>query len=205
MLYRSSVTLEETDFGTQLETLNKRIKQVQRLLLSHRAYAVKKRRAEHSAHCTTVCTQLQDKDQWSTCVRECSEVPPTMASIEQMADKFPVDVQRLRTDAQLAGLFKRFQLRPDQIEATPQEAELISHILAMPIATVGLSEEAWHHALGVLKREEFEPQLHDLILRWGRRKDDYDEASKEELARKLARHDTHGVLSTAVEKLEAAK
>jgi hypothetical protein len=118
--------------------------------------------------------------------------------IESVDQYFPVDTQRLRTDHDLYRTFERHQKSPQSIQATSEEADQIADIYAMPIATVTLSEQSWDKAMEVMKNNKFKEQRKALIQNWKNRKDDYNHEAKEELVRKIQRHDSHNILLEAM-------
>jgi len=204
-LLEPTKTFEMADLHDTFAKLDKKIEELRKRLDRHRSYGTKNNKETHehySAKCSWVCKQEKDGKTRSRCLQQCSQPVITFESIESMEREFPVDVKRLRSDLTLRQTFERHQRAPLTIKHSKTEASDISDIYAMPISTIALPELSWDQAMDVMKNEEYKPHLKKLVQNWSDRSRDYSEPAKEELIRKIQRHDSHEIIQQAINEKE---
>lgn len=146
-----------------------------------------------SQKCQMICREV--KDGKLECLQQCMQ---PVVPLEELRGEFPIDMQRLDRDMELRQNFERHQHSPNQIKPTMDEASVIADIYAMPISTAALPEESWRASMDVITLPEFEAQKIALVNNWKIRQGSYSDQAKDELARKVQRHDSgENLLTTA--------
>ncbi len=179
--------------------LDEEIIALSRKVDAHRQYYFEKTNDSRSSKCHTVCQQLTG-DRKLKCLKQCTRPVVPLESMEELALEFPIDAKRLQEDSQLRQNFERHQRAPETIEESDAEASLIADMYAMPIATAAIPEESWARSMDLIKMDRFEPQRDTLVRNWKYRADSYSNEAKEELSRKINRHDSEQVILKASRK-----
>ena len=173
--------------------LDSKINQLGQVLESHRKWPVTEEKESHK--CSWVCQKEKDK---MRCLRQCAQSQRKVENIDDFESEFPIDVQRLRTDHDLRRTFERHQRAPETIQSNLAEALDVSDIYAMPISTAALPEISWSQAMQVMTRKENRGHLKKLVQNWSDRANDYPDHAKDELIRKIQRHDSNDTLIRAI-------
>jgi len=202
--------MQQAELHNIFKELDQKIVTLSRNIETHRKYGYtpegKETNVEVSSRCHWICKPQQHPEIRMRCLEQCKNPVVHFERIDAVDKYFPVDVQRLRTDVSLRNTFERHQRSPQTIQPSTSEANDIADIYAMPIATVSLPEEAWDRAMDVMKNDKFQEQRHHLIINWHNRSRDYPNEAKEELSRKIHRHDSNNILLDAIsEKLSDAQ
>lgn len=151
--------------------------------------------------CQMICKDLQGDSQLR-CLRQCVRPVVKAADLEDLRLEFTIDMQRLDRDLPLRQNFERHQRAPATIEPTEAEASLIADLYAMPLATAALPDEAWSRAMNVVKADRYVAQREALVQNWRLRSDSYSPDAKEELARKINRHDSDNILMDTAQQFQ---
>lgn len=158
-----------------------------------------------SSKCQMICKDLKG-DKKLRCLRQCTRPVVPFEQIESMAEEFPIDVKRLQDDVDLRQNFERHQRAPETIgdaeNETDAEASLIADMYAMPISTAALPDEAWARSMDLVKMDKFAPQRETLVRNWKYRAQSYSEAAKDELTRKINRHDTDDIILKTASRIQ---
>lgn len=193
------VSVEDANLAVIFSDLDEKIKLLRKKVESHRNYGqTDKKPHKTSQKCHWVCDNQKSHAAKVRCLQQCTHPIVHVEQIENMSKDFPTDVQRLRNDPELRQTFERYQRAPQSIKHTLHEALDISDIYAMPIATIALPEFSWSQAMDVAKNPEFEPQLKLLVKNWNDRSQDYPSEAREELLRKIERHDSNNVIANTI-------
>ena len=198
--------MDEANLTNVFSELDTRIDSLRKKIEKHRKYTLPVSSRSHkkptkiSQKCYWVCENEKSHDAKMRCLEHCTKPIVHVESFETLSNDFPVDVQRIRHDTELRKTFERHQRAPQTIKHTLQEALDISDIYAMPIATIALPEMSWSQAMDVMKNPEYDSQLDILTKNWRDRSADYSPEAKDELLRKIERHDTNDVLTSAISK-----
>jgi hypothetical protein len=177
--------------------LDTRIMHLSRKIEGHRKYGQSEEKVSTSSRCSLICKKLKGSNKLR-CIDQCSQPVLSFEKVEDMANDFPIDVQRLRTDLPLREVFTRHQRAPETIRNTDPEASWIVDIYSMPISTLSQPEEAWDRAMDVMKRPERSDALDALVQNWMDRARNYTPESQDELARKIRRHDSGHIIADAI-------
>lgn len=192
-----SASLQDAELYSIFDDLNNRINSLAKKVEANRQYDT----PEHGPHarCTLVCKKL-DGPARLDCMRQCSDpVVPYEDLQDFMQDgNFAADLSRLNSDVQLKRTFERHQRAPDTIGRDPHDKVIIPDMYAMPIATVALPDPAWENAMILMTDPANRGELHELVRNWRARRDDYPQEAKDELMRKLTRHDKSDAIYNAL-------
>jgi hypothetical protein len=194
--------MKQAELHNIFKDLDQKIITLSRNIETHRKYGHtkdgKETIVETSSRCQWICKPQQHPQIRLQCLEQCTNPIVHFEKIDAVDKHFPIDAQRLRTDLALRNTFERHQRAPQTIKPTLAEAIDISDIYAMPIATVALPEEAWDRAMEVMKNDKFKEQRMVLVTNWHDRSRDYNNEAKEELSRKIHRHDSENILWEAI-------
>lgn len=206
------MSMEEANLTNVFSELDDRIEMLRKKVEKHRKYSMpvtverhgssrsEKKATKTSQKCHWVCENEKSHDAKVRCLEHCSKPIVNVESFENLERDFPIDVKRIRHDTELRQTFERHQRAPQTIKHNMHEALDISDMYAMPIATIALPEMSWSQAMDVMKNPEYEAQLELLSKNWHDRASDYSPEAKEELLRKIERHDTNDILANAISK-----
>jgi hypothetical protein len=168
---------------------------------------------DDKSHQCSTCEMLSDVEQKKECLKLC-RIPVVswdkMKSLSKENNKYEPDIKRLQMDTSLKEAFFAYQKNPERImkdykEDKEKTVGLIVELMGLPIAPITLPDEAWAHFIYILSYRNsrnkiiHKKQIKEFIDTLSRRKNDYTEESKEELAKKLHRHDHHQVLLNALQ------
>lgn len=176
--------------------LDKRIDHLSRKIEKHRTFG--KDNPDHeSSKCVLLCQKMKGTTK-RRCMDNCSMPSMPFEAIEDLANDFPIDVERLRTDHTLREEFERHQKTPDTIRNTSKDAELIPDLYTMPIAVLALPETSWDRAMTVMKSENRTAERENMVQNWLDRSSSYPPEAQDELSRKINRHDTDNILADTI-------
>lgn len=183
--------------------LDDKINRLAQRIEAHRTYRSPNEdsKSHDSRKCQMICKDLQG-DAKLRCLKQCVRPIVKAEDLSALRPEFPIDLQRLDQDLVLRQHFERHQRAPDTIAATDAEASLIADLYAMPLATAALPEESWSRAMDVMQRDSFAAQRDSLVQNWKHRAESYSEDAREELARKINRHDPDHILMQAARKVQ---
>lgn len=192
-----SASLQDAELYSIFDDLTNRINALAITVEANRRYDTPDHRPH--ARCTLVCKNLEGPARLD-CVRQCADpVIPYEDLQDFMQDgNFAADLTRLNTDVQLKRTFERHQRASDTIGRYADDKVIIPDMYAMPIATVALPDSAWEKAMILMTDPGNKGELHELIHNWRARRDDYPQEAKDELIRKLSRHDKSNVIYHAL-------
>jgi hypothetical protein len=196
--------MRQAELHQVFQNLDQKILHFSKTLEKHRKYGFDREGGETNvpSKCHWICKAQQHPQVRLQCIEQCTNPIVHFEKIQDVEKDFPIDVQRLRTDLNLRHTFERHQRAPQTIQHTQAEAIDIADIYAMPIATVSLPEEAWDRAMTVMKDDQFTDQRHALVRNWQDRSRNYPPEAKEELSRKIHRHDSEHILFEELSALE---
>jgi hypothetical protein len=196
--------MRQAELHQVFQNLDSKIQHFGKKLEQHRKYGYDREGVETdvTSKCHWICKAQQHPQIRLQCIEQCTHPIVHFEKIQDVEKDFPIDVQRLRTDLNLRHTFERHQRAPQSIQHTEAEAITISDIYAMPIATVSLPEEAWDRAMSVMKDDKYQNQRHALVRNWYDRARNYPPEAKEELSRKIHRHDSEHILFEELSALE---
>lgn len=195
--------VDQAQLNHVFDSLDRKIEALAKKIEAHRVYVTpgQDKQTRDSHKCQLICKSLQGEDKLR-CLKQCVRPVVQHEELQALRSEFPIDLQRLDQDLHLRQHFERHQRASDTIAATEAEASLIADMYAMPLSTAALPEEAWARALSVLQRDQFAPQLDSLVRNWQSRAESYSPEAKAELARKINRHDTDGLIMQTARKFE---
>lgn len=148
--------------------------------------------------CTLVCQKLQGQKRVQ-CLEQCSDPVVDFESLEEfkMGGQFEPDMKRIHSDPGLQRTVRRHQTAPYSIDEK-DAATTIPEIYAMPFAVFALPETAWDRSMTLMAMPENTNSLKILVRNWKNRVQDYPDDARDELARKINRHDRSNVIEHAI-------
>lgn len=193
-----------TDVKESLATLKKKLKLMEAAL--RRAPQPDEhghlRDRDRDSKCALACS-TRDADARHTCLSHCRAPAVPWAEVEKYAQAFPIDIQRLQTDAKLKKHFLRHQMNTGHLPDTSDEAHVIADLYSMPVSLFVLPSTAWHHAFIVITNPDHHLSLRLLIQNWKDRRSVFTEEAWKRLGENIERYDHQDIVVNALRQAAA--